>query len=64
MRIKGYDAMKIPATPKNPGEARGFRNAVYSSVTKLAKGDESEIFSWIRLTHNSQGAFDFDRSGN
>ena len=64
MRVKGYDTMKIPAIPKNAAEARGFRNAVYSSVTKLAKGDESDILSWIGLTHTSQDASDFDRSGN
>ena len=64
MRVKGYDSLKIPAIPKNAAEARGFRNTVYSAITKLAKGDESKILTWISLTQTSQDMSDFDHSGN
>ena len=47
MRVKGYDAMKLPIIPKNAAEARGYRNSIFSAVCKLAKKDESQVFSWI-----------------
>ena len=47
MRVKGYDAMRLPIIPKNGAEARGYRNSIYSAVCKLAKKDESKVFSWI-----------------
>ena len=41
MRIKAYDTFKIPALPKSAAEARGFRNQLKSSITKIQKGDEA-----------------------
>ena len=64
MRTKGYDSMKIPALPKNAAEARGFRNQLYSAVTKLAKGDEAPIFSWIARCQKAETPDEFSDSGN
>ena len=64
MRVKGYDTLKIPAIPKNAAEARGFRNAIFSSITKLAKGDESKILAWIGTTQHPHDQHDFANSGN
>ena len=47
MRIKSYDTIKVPSLPKSAAEARSFRNAVFNTVCKMAKGDEAPVFAWI-----------------
>ena len=63
VRIKSYDALKLAACPKTAAEARGFRNQVFSAVTKLAKTDETPLLQWISATQSAGDASEFDDSG-
>ena len=63
MRIKSYDTMKLAPIPKTAAEARGFRNQVFSAVTKLAKTDETPLLHWISATQSAGHASEFDDSG-
>ena len=63
MRIKSYDTTKLASSPKTAAEARGFRNQVFSAVTKLAKTDETPLLHWISTTQNATHASKFDDSG-
>ena len=58
MRVKQHDTMKIPALPKSASDARGFRNQVYNTICKLAKGDEGPTQKWIEECCNPKANLD------
>ena len=64
MRTKQYDSLKIAALPKSASEFRGFRNHLYSAVTKLAKGNETPLLAWISKCNDATCASSFDDSGH
>ena len=47
MRVKHYESMKLPPIPQDAAKCRSFRNQMYSLVCKMAKGDETPVFTWI-----------------
>ena len=47
MRVKDYSSFKVSHFPKGAAEARGFKNQLFSSVAKLAKGDKTPILEWM-----------------
>ena len=64
MRIKQYDGMKLPALPQDAAKCRNFRNAVFSTVCKFAKNDESEVFRWINRCNLSDDGKEFSKSND
>ena len=46
--------MKLPAIPHDAGKCRSFHNQVYSLVCKMAKGDETPVFNWIRVCNTAE----------
>ena len=64
MRTKQHDSLKIAALPKSASEFRGFRNHLYSAVTKLAKGNETPLLVWISKCNDASCASSFDDSGH
>ena len=64
MRVKDYSSFKVSHFPKGAAEARGFKNHLFSSVAKLAKGDEAPILEWMSRCLKAEGPEAFEDSGD
>ena len=64
MRVKDYSSFKVSHFPKNAAEARGFKNHLFSSIARLAKGDEAPILEWMSKCTKAEGPEAFEDSGD
>ena len=64
MRVKDYSSFKLSHFPKGAAEARGFKNHLFSSIARLAKGDEAPILEWMSKCTKAEGPEAFEDSGD